>query len=191
MTDHPSWRAKLEAALREQEKTPQARYVQLATARPDARPAVRTLVFRSFLDPDHRLIFTADLRSAKREQLRDEERMEACWYFADSREQFRIGGRGVMLAADGDDQLTAQARRRIWDEMSEDSRQTFTWPQPGAPLAATSEFERAVPDDPPPHFALLLITPEEVDHLELKARPHRRTLYRLADDRWVSESVNP
>lgn len=187
----PAWRVKLEGSLHKHQGVPHARYVQLATLRPDGRPAVRTLVFRSLLDAGHHLVFTADTRSDKCVHLSAEQRVEVCWYFVNTREQYRVAGRGSLIAQGGDKEMT-EVRLCTWRGMSEDARQTFTWPQPGELRAVIEEFERAVPDDPPPNFALLIVVPEEVDHLELGRRPHQRTLHNLADDgQWVCRLVNP
>lgn len=187
----PVWRQFLGAALENRRDGPHNRYAQIATVRPDGRPANRTLVFRSFLDPDNQLVFTADLRSDKAAQIGANAWTEVCWYFVSAREQFRVAGRAAMFVGDGGETLSS-ARMRIWRELSDSSRQTFTWPQPGAPRASSKEFRRVVKEDPPAHFALFVVTPQQVDHLRLVIHPHERTLHtRLDGDRWTSEAINP
>ena len=59
-----------------------ARWVQLATVRADGRPAVRTVVFRGFMEgsalPAGSLMFTTDTRSEKCEQITASNAAELC-----------------------------------------------------------------------------------------------------------------
>ena len=62
----PVWRSKLLKSLAQNKRLANSRYVQLATVRPDNRPANRTVVFRGFLsDDDDSLTFVTDSRSRK------------------------------------------------------------------------------------------------------------------------------
>ncbi len=187
----PLWRALLEAALARHRDLPHTLYAQVATVRPDGRPANRTLVFRSFLDASQRLVFTSDMRSGKASHLDANSWVEVCWYFTNSREQFRLSGQASLSAEGAEGNLT-EARRRIWRGLSDNSRQTFAWPSPGERRGSADEFERAVSIEPPPHFALLIVEPQQVDHLLLSARPHQRTIHQLTiDGEWLSTPVNP
>ena len=82
----------LDLALHRNRQSPQSRFVQLATIRENGRPAVRTLVFRGFLDDTHRLTFATDGRSEKVVEIEHSPWAEACWYFHLTREQFRFSG---------------------------------------------------------------------------------------------------
>ena len=93
------WRPCLTLALHRNRRSAQARYAQLATIREDGRPANRTVVFRGFVEETDLLIFTADDRSRKVEQVERAPWAEACWYFPDSREQFRLLGRPSVVRA--------------------------------------------------------------------------------------------
>jgi len=186
----PVWRTLLQAALDAHVDRPESRFAQLATVRGDGRPANRTVNFRFFLDAPDRLVFTTDTRSAKVAQIAANPWGELCWYFAGTREQFRISGRLEVIAEPVEAELVA-ARERAWRERSDASRQSFTWPEPGAPRAEAEAFEGAVPGEPPGVFALLVLTVEGVEHLELRAAPHVRTVYRLGGEGWTTESVNP
>lgn len=167
MSTCPAWRVALEGALDHGRHSPETRYVQVATVRPDSCPANRTLVFRAFFDPGHQLVFNTDLRTAKVTYLETNPGTEACWYFVLSREQFRIAGRAMVCAQDGETEK-ARARLRAWREMSDDSRQAFTWPTPGGSRAVLYEFARAAGNEPPLQFALWITEAQEVDHLELR-----------------------
>ena len=81
--------AGMNRALEANAALPNSRYVQLATVRADGRPAVRTVVFRGFLEGagiPHAgaLQFTTDTRSEKCEQLAANNAAEAAWFFPET-----------------------------------------------------------------------------------------------------------
>lgn len=182
----PPWRSLLEKVLSHE---PRARFAQLATLRADGRPANRTVTFRAFASAD-RLLFTTDTRSTKVEPLARHPCGELCWYFAQARVQFRLAGIVSLAAAEARGEL-ARARLRIWREGSDAFRLSFVGPAPGS----LHDGEPAAPQtnggEPPPHFALLLLEPDEVDVLELGSTPHRRVLFQRRDDQWFSARLNP
>ena len=106
------WRASLVLALYRNRHVAQARYLQLATVRADGRPANRTVVFRGFLGDSERITVVTDIRSAKVRELDGAPWAEACWYFPMTREQFRLGGRAVVVREGSADEALRQARRR-------------------------------------------------------------------------------
>jgi PPOX class probable FMN-dependent enzyme len=192
MTPAP-WRTLLDRALGAG-ADPAARFLQLATVRPDGRPANRTLVFRGFLLGSDWLRFATDVRSAKVEQIAFRPWGEACWYFAATREQFRLAGPLDLVTADDPDQSRLDARREVWAALSDAARAQYAWPQPGADRAPDAAFAAPPgdPGEPLPSFGLLLLDPAEVDHLELAPDPHRRTRYRRGPDGdWDVRPVNP
>ena len=125
----------LDLALHRNRQSPQCRFVQLASVREDGRPAVRTVVFRGFLGETNRLTFATDGRSVKAHDLERTNRAEACWYFHATREQFRLAGTVTLVGADHHDRdrSLAEARLETWRGMSDESRLTYTWPDPGQP----------------------------------------------------------
>jgi hypothetical protein len=58
------WKLLLQQSLRKNDKLRHAKYMQIATVRPDGRPANRTVVFRGFLWDTDRLTFVTDARCA-------------------------------------------------------------------------------------------------------------------------------
>ena len=58
---------------------------------------------------------------------------EACWYFASSREQFRISGELSIVDGDSRDEAMLVARQAAWAGMSDAGRVQFSWPAPRAP----------------------------------------------------------
>ncbi len=187
------WRSPLARALHRNRSLPHARYLQLATVRSDHRPANRTVVFRGFRDDTNQLKIVTDARSQKAPQIAHQPWGAACWYFPTTREQFRLAGSLIWVGADCADEPLQQTRTRSWQVLSDAARAQFTWSHPGHPRDETG-FQQPPPDPriPLPHFALLLLDPTEVDHLELRGDPQNRTLYqRDAESNWQAIAVNP
>ncbi len=191
----PAWRISLSAALHHNRSQPQSRYVQLATVRKNGQPANRTLVFRGFLEHRDQLQFITDQRSAKVEQIAEHSWGEICWYFAKTREQFRILGKLSLISAEEDNSELQTVRHTLWQNLSDKARSQFTWPHPAKSRESESErFDTNLSADIPPssYFCLLLLTPSEVDHLTLRGNPQNRWKYWQNQDLiWQSQAVNP
>ncbi|MDX2229330.1 MAG: pyridoxamine 5'-phosphate oxidase family protein [Leptolyngbyaceae cyanobacterium bins.349] len=187
------WRSPLARALHRNRSLPYARYFQLATVRPNGRPANRTVVFRGFLDDTNQLKIVTDARSEKADQIDRNGWGEACWYFPTTREQFRLAGPLTLVREDCSDADLCRARQRSWQELSDAARIQFAWAHPGHPRQADG-FEPPPPNalTPLPHFCLLLLNPLQVDHLELRGDPQNRLTYSLDEAQtWSMQSVNP
>ncbi|MBD2071837.1 pyridoxamine 5'-phosphate oxidase family protein [Leptolyngbya sp. FACHB-671] len=188
------WRSPLSRALHRNRSLVYARYLQLATVRADGRPANRTLVFRGFLDDSNQLKFVTDSRSEKADQIQHQTWGEICWYFPSTREQFRLAGELTLVGQDFNDGTLTKARQTIWQELSDVARLQFAWAHPGKSRLEDDAFSPPSPDlaFPLPNFCLLLLNPEQVDHLELRGDPQNRYLYlRDQNQEWSSQSVNP
>lgn len=187
------WRSPLARALHRNRSLPYARYVQLATVRPDGRPANRTVVFRGFWNETNQLRFVSDRRSQKIGQLQACPFAEVCWYFPKSREQFRLSGLMQVVQSQEADEPLQKARWQSWQDLSDNARTQFVWPDPGEARSPQSAFEVSPPDPstPPDTFCLLLLEPDQVDHLELRGDPQHRTHYRYQDDTWTMTNLNP
>lgn len=189
------WRSSLSRALHQNRSLVYARYVQLATVRPDGIPANRTIVFRGFLEPTNQLKFITDNRSDKVNQIAEQPWGEVCWYFPKTREQFRLLGPLLVIQADSLDVSLVNARQTQWQDLSDAARLQFGWPDPKQPRSDSSSFDPPPPDpvQPLPNFCLLLLDPSQVDHLELRGNPQNRTLYHYHQElqEWSIQSVNP
>ena len=189
------WRGAIAHALHRNRSLVYARYLQLATLQTNGRPANRTLVFRGFLEDTNQLKFITDNRSAKADQIQQQPWAEVCWYFPNTREQFRITGYLTLVSSDDFHQDLQPARIAMWQELSDAARLQFAWPYPGKPrIQELSAFEPAAPDpvEPAANFCLLLLDPMQVDHLELRGEPQNRWLYCRNDQQeWSSEAINP
>jgi pyridoxamine 5'-phosphate oxidase len=182
----PPWRTPLARSLHLNRSLPQSRYLQLATKDDRGLPRNRTVVFRGWLEPESKLQFVTDIRSAKIQVLDRYPEAEVCWYFAKTREQFRIAGL-LQLEKEGDN------RKRAWQALSEKAQQQFSWPPPGETRAAEIAFDRGELDalNPPETFGLLLLIPQSVDFLELRGNPQNRWRYELQGREWQIEEINP
>ena len=187
------WRAPLARALHRNRSRAYSRYPQLATVRPDGRPANRTVVFREFLSDTNSLIFVTDVRSDKILHLTQNPAAELCWYFTQTREQFRLGGEVQVVMPTTEDVALRQIHQQAWEALSDKARQQFVWPHPGK-LRLQEGFEESTfdPQTPLDTFAILIFEPNTVDHLELRGDPQNRYQYqRRVDGSWEAIEVNP
>jgi PPOX class probable FMN-dependent enzyme len=188
------WRSPLAHALHRNRSRPYSRYFQLATVQANGRPANRTVVFRGFWPDQNGLLFVTDQRSQKVKDVAHCPWAEACWYFTQTREQFRLAGSLILIDYNSPDSPLQQARQRLWESLSEPSRQSFYWPEPGQSreLGEVSKTADIAPAPMPPDtFCLGLMTPDAVDHLELRGDPQNRTRYEVIEGQWQAWTVNP
>ncbi|NJK64584.1 MAG: pyridoxamine 5'-phosphate oxidase [Synechococcaceae cyanobacterium SM2_3_1] len=198
-----NWRAQLSASLHRHRSDPSSRYLQLATVDVSGHPRNRTIVFRGFLEGTECLQFATDSRSEKVLQLHHQPRSELCWSFAKTREQFRIAGSvQVIMAAhhmpEGQHHTYQWERAQLWEQLSDNSRLLWYWPDPKAKRAAALDFIQSLPaagmDHPPENFVMLLLSPTYIDHLQLKGDDHypqTRHIYRKQEQGWIGQAVNP
>ena len=187
------WRSPLARALHRNRSRAYSRYPQLATVRPNGRPANRTVVFRNFIPETNCLTFVTDSRSEKVQHLTENPAAELCWYFTQTREQFRLSGDIQIITEVATDAVCCQIRQQAWEAMSDKARQQFAWPHPGKPRASAGfEVADLNPQAPLDTFLVLVFDPDIVDHLELKGEPQNRYHYRRQlDGSWEVLSVNP
>jgi pyridoxamine 5'-phosphate oxidase len=183
----PPWRPLLRAARQREGRSPQARWLQLATVAADGTPRLRTLVFRGWGGPAA-LDLLSDARSAKVAELQHRPAVELCWLLPRARCQFRLRGRLLGLPVDVED----AERRRHWQQLTPGGRALWGWPEPGAPLQADASFPAELPPETPmpPWFLLLRFALEQVELLELSGHPHRRRRWRV-DAGWQEQPLSP
>ena len=187
MTELPPWRLLLRGAREREGRSPNARWLQLATVAGDGTPRVRTLVFRGWAD-DAVLDLLTDGRSAKHAELRQQPAVELCWLLPKARCQFRLRG-GLLSLPDHEE---GEARQRHWQGLSPTGRALWGWPEPGSPFDPSAAFPTEIADDMamPDHFQLLRIALQQVELLELRDHPHQRRRWRR-DGGWSEERLNP
>ncbi|QDZ19119.1 pyridoxine/pyridoxamine 5'-phosphate oxidase [Chloropicon primus] len=195
----PLWRERIVKSLKKNSRLAYARYAQLATVREDGKPSNRTVVYRGFLEDTAKLTFVTDRRSKKVNELGANPWVELCWYFPQTREQYRIAGKmRVVQVGDGDEGLLG-ARGNAWRRLSDGARGQFAWPFPGL---ERGRDDSAFSPDPPvtqdqsplDEFCLLVLDPDHVDHLNLKSN-ERCVFSRATGDSggeaWDQLRVNP
>ncbi|TAD76936.1 MAG: pyridoxamine 5'-phosphate oxidase [Oscillatoriales cyanobacterium] len=188
------WRSPLARALHRNRSLIYARYLQLATVRSDGSPAIRTVVFRGFRDRTNQLCIITDRRSEKIPQLQAHPRAEACWYFPNSREQFRIAGSITLATAESGDAADQAERSRLWQNLSDPARLQWAWPEPGATRSNDPTAFTPPPPDPiapPASFVVLWLNPDWVDWLELRGNPQTRTRFDRTAADWQTLDLNP
>lgn len=188
------WRTYLQKALHKNRSNIFSRYFALATVRKDGFPANRMVVFRGFLDDSNKLEIITDIRSQKIADLSNNSYGEICWYFAKTREQFRIKGKIDIITVNHDNQELLKERQKIWRKLSLAGKEQFYWENPGELFIeskdiSTVNIEEEIPRE---NFCLLLLNPEIVDHLELKGNPQNRHIYEIDNqEKWHIKKVNP
>lgn len=183
----PPWRPLLRSARQREGRSPQARWLQLATVAADGTPRVRTLVFRGWGEANA-LDLLSDGRSAKPTELAQQPAVELCWLLPKARCQFRLRGRIQSLPAERQE----HERQHHWQALTPGGRALWGWPPPGTALTAAAGFPRELPDTTPmpAHFMLLRIALDQVELLELTGHPHRRRRWRESTA-WAEEPLNP
>ena len=121
------WRERITDSIARSRKIRGGNYVQLATVDSDNTPRCRTVVFRGFA-PDGRLKIITDKRSAK---VKESRRVEVCWWFSQSSEQYRFAGDITYVGGDGLDDDVA-LRKQQWGNLSDKAREQFFWAHPPA-----------------------------------------------------------
>jgi PPOX class probable FMN-dependent enzyme len=193
MTGAP-WKSLMLGALHRNRSDKGVRFLQLATVDEHQRPHNRTVVFRGFLPDSNILQIASDRRSDKISHLSLNPYAAICWYFAKTREQFRLSGQVVTVTAETSLNWQQQARQTLWQQLSPQAQLQWYWPQPKAERAESLAFATSLPPEaisPPETFVLLLFLPESVDRLQLRGDPQERQLFTLSDSHWSEKGVNP
>lgn len=143
------------------------------------------------------LKFITDLRSQKMQQSK---MAEVCWYFTDTREQFRLSGELIMVTEEEEREALQRQRVGMWKSISENARAQFVWPDPGIERLPDADDEadfkncETSRDVPAKNFVLVLLKPNKVDRLLLKGFPQKRTVWASEDKeglQWTRSDVNP
>ncbi len=177
----PSWLNDLEKAIKRNKRDAYNRYFQLATIDSEGWPRVRTVVFRGFADQTGALLFITDSRSKKMGSIESGGKAEACWYFTQSREQFRLQGHLAVV----DDSTDREA---MWSRLSPAAKEQFFWVTPGAPLGEGDSVLNQ--NDVPSTMVLIKLVPESIDHLVL-AKEQERQRHTQTGDGWQANRINP
>jgi pyridoxamine 5'-phosphate oxidase len=151
------WKDKLNLAL-QLNQHPVTRYVQLATIGNESSKwpvSVRTLVFRRLWKEE--LVFVTEHQSQKVSELQSQPQASLCWYFQETREQFRIYGHATLISRLERMNERLQLRNQVWESLSDNAKAGF-YP-----------IDQTMPDS----FTCILIQPVVVDYVNLKTMEHK------------------
>jgi pyridoxamine 5'-phosphate oxidase len=141
----PIWQQQLTKSLHVNSSQVQSKYYQVASVCSNGEPKNRTMVFRGFLSGTQSLLSVTDSRSEKIEEWQgdNKSRFEICWYFSESREQFRLAGEVALISNSLDSSyenwvLGKQTKQSIlkqqWSNLSTNAREPFYSNSPKAPF---------------------------------------------------------
>ena len=174
-----AWRQRLARSLHLSRSKPEAKYIQLATLNNEGFVQNRTLVFRGFVDESDHIIMITDTRSDKFHALQVHSQAEICWYFAKTREQYRLSGNIKIFANSSD------LRTSVWNKISPAAKSQFYW-YLDEELVNELSLNNIIPDT----FCVLLLETQQVDYL-LLADQHERIKCQLIDKKWQETHINP
>eukprot|EP01026_Neomeris_dumetosa_P080893 TRINITY_DN90151_c0_g1_i1.p3 TRINITY_DN90151_c0_g1~~TRINITY_DN90151_c0_g1_i1.p3 ORF type:complete len:192 (-),score=26.57 TRINITY_DN90151_c0_g1_i1:130-705(-) len=188
----PGWKNALLHSLETNKSLVYSKYFQLATIKPNGRPSNRTVVYRGFLGDN--ISFITDGRSRKVQEIALNPSGEICWYFPNSREQYRISGNLKVVDKMHEDQELVKARQVVWSGLSDNARKQFLWPHPGLPRQQNDEeqYNPQVPSaqtDAVSDFCLVVMEPQDVEHVLLIS--NQRFCYFKNQESWECQEVNP
>ena len=210
------WIERLNKAIEVHNK-PSAKFFQVASVDKHGMPRNRTMVFRGMKNGV--ILAICDKRSEKVSQWGNLSRAELCWYFEDTREQFRLACTVTLFTKDGEFKNAASrshasamqeaAHKKglqivfdVWQNLSQQAQEQFLWPAPKVPIdsekriesvaiSSSDEHKSNIIDTVHENFVLLMFKPDSVDYLNLYAEPQIRELHTLSDSKeWLSIQVN-
>lgn len=182
----PEWLDAFRSAL-DAEFGPRPRIGTIATVDPSGRPRARSAVCRR-VEADGTLAFAVDARSDKVAHARSAPFGEAVFWLPTLREQYRLAGGLEVVEAEGH-----PLREALWRELSDPARALFFGGTPGEEVTNPADpWPEVVPPSTPipESFALMRLAADRVEHLDLKANPHRRTLWE-ATAGWSARAIHP
>jgi PPOX class probable FMN-dependent enzyme len=202
----PRWRESLMRSLELMRNMPEATFFQMAnayTSGSDINDIVvenRTLVFRGFADDSQTLLAITDSRTDKIMQLHKSNTAHICWYFTQTREQYRISTEVSLINAelstsivnDHEKKYFAQMsklRNDLWSSLSTKAKQQFYWAKPKALIDANFTQEE-VTESIPDNFTMLCFHPYYLDYLNLTTTPQTREIHQCKGNNWHYTPVN-
>jgi pyridoxamine 5'-phosphate oxidase len=196
----PRWRQSLARSLHVHRSKPESKFFQAASVvvtqgTNDLTVENRTLVFRGFEEDSDNLLAITDTRTDKYTQWQQTPQSQICWYFAKTREQYRISSTVCLVGPkryDSDD-INKDIRLKVWEGLSEKAHAQFLWPTSKKALGKNDAQFTNNDNNIPDTFAVVIFKPIYVDYLNLTTAPQTRELHSIINDtgKWVCERVNP
>ena len=175
----PEWRLAITSSNNKEGKSFSKRWVQFATTSKDNLPRVRTVVFRGWSEAHSMLIFT-DRRSDKINDININNNVELLWLFLKSKCQYRFKGEAYEI----------KENKKFWDDLSENSKATWFWPNPGEKLSKRSDYDTPKKLEKPETFTVLEVKINYVELLKLERPIHKRCSWSKIND-WKRIELNP
>lgn len=153
------------------------RLLTVATSTADG-PDARTMVLRATGRSTGTLGFYTDRRAAKVEALTRDPRVAVLGYDPVSRVQLRLLGRAATATS-------GMAVDRVWAAIGEAGRDAYrTLQAPGSPIASSAEGQPAAERSGREDFAVLTVTVERIEWLDLGVAMHRRARWLRTKNGW-------
>ncbi len=141
MSTTAQWKQSLHRSLHLSRSKPESKYFQVAGIGLDGSPTNRTMVFRGFYKTSDLLIAITDTRSDKFQEWQKNKRAQICWYFAKSREQYRLSCKVGTFTSSLDEDLSSSSKQKqsderlglmrdVWGGLSFKAKEQFLWPEP-------------------------------------------------------------
>jgi len=175
----PEWRLAIKSSNNKEGKSVSKRWIQIATTSKDNLPRLRTVVFRGWSEVNSMLIYT-DRRSEKINDININNNVEILWLFPKSKTQYRLKGEAYEI----------KENIRFWDNLSENSKKTWFWPNPGDKLSQRSSYNTPSELERPKTFTVLEIKINYVELLKLE-RPIHKRCYWSKHKGWKRIELNP
>ena len=160
---------------------------------------VRMVVVREFDIRTMTLQASMDNRSAKAAQLQAHPKSDLCLWLPELATQLRLLTRWRVITREAAEQSKRDfiIRHKLWRGHSLESRNLFTGPQPGRPVAMrrheppnAAAAGNTDTDEPSANFAVLMGRIESIDALYLDQNGHQRYRHRRIADRWETLKIN-
>lgn len=167
------WRQRLSRSLHKSRSKAESRYFQFATVDANSRVQNRTVVFRGIAEESPEIFFVTDTDSDKYRAIQAHPQVELAWYFAKTREQYRMSGDAYIYDGNGID-AENRLRHEYWLRLSPSAR---------------AQFQPIEENSAPNNFLLIGIKVAKVDYL-LLAEEQQRFEYAF-EDGFLEHSIAP
>ncbi|KQS87762.1 MULTISPECIES: pyridoxamine 5'-phosphate oxidase family protein [unclassified Rhizobium] len=165
-------------------------FLQLATIGLDGSPQLRTIVLRGCDRDKATVSFVTDMRSPKVAEILRDPRVSLVGFDGEKSVQLRLSGIASVVADD-------VARKSMWDRLRHRTLVLFDAPfAPGTPIDGEGNPLAPMPDDdgsagPYEKFALVSVTVERLDWLDLSSELHQRYTFSGHAGAWRRTRILP
>lgn len=163
-------------------------FLQLATAGLDGAPQLRTIVLRRCDATDGTLFFVTDKRSPKIREIRNDPRVALVGFDPTASVQLRLSGEAAISDNEAE-------RLEMWQSLRERTLILFDAPHApgtllddkGQPLQASELSD----EEPYAHFALVTVTLNRLEWLDLSSTNHVRCAFDRDGANWAGTWLAP